>query len=106
MMLPEIPIEAWEDTKATLHMWTQIVGKVRLARSPQVNHWWEVPFYLTARGLTTSPIPNGDGAFQVDFDFIDHTLIIRTSEGATRSFALRPQTVANFYSEFFETLHE
>ena len=106
LMLPELPIAAWKDTKATLHMWMQIVGKVRLALSPQVNHWWEVPFYLTARGMTTSPIPYGDGVFEVDFDFIDHSLLIRTSAGATRSFALRPQSVAEIYREFFETLHE
>lgn len=105
LMLPELPIAAWEDTKTTLHMWMQIVGKVRLALSPQVNHWWEAPFYLTARGLTTSPIPYDAGVFEVDFDFIDHSLIIRTSAGATRAFALRPQSVAEFYREFLETLH-
>jgi hypothetical protein len=105
-MLPELPIAEWEDTRATLHMWTQIVGKVRLELAPQVNHWWEVPFYLTSRGFTTSPIPYQGMTFDVDFDFIDHTLLIRTSEGATRSFALGPQSVAEFYRKFFETLHE
>ncbi|MEO8398041.1 MAG: DUF5996 family protein [Chloroflexota bacterium] len=106
MTLPELSIDQWEDTRATLHMWMQIVGKVRLELTPHLNHWWQVPFYLTSRGLTTSPIPYQGMTFDVDFDFIDHTLLIRTSEGATRSFALRPQTVAEFYREFFATLHE
>ena len=106
MTLSELSINQWEDTRATLHMWMQIVGKVRLELAPQVNHWWEVPFYLTSRGLTTSPIPYQGITFDVDFDFIDHTLLIRTSEGANRSFALRSQSVAEFYREFFETLHE
>lgn len=69
---PELPLAAWHDTYATLHMWTQVVGKVRLALSPPVNHWWEVPLYINARGLTTSPIPCGNGIFEVQFDFIDH----------------------------------
>ena len=74
---PELPLAAWLDTYATLHMWTQIVGKVRLALSPLVNHWWEVALYVNARGLTTSAIPYGDGIFEVQFDFIEHELIIR-----------------------------
>jgi hypothetical protein len=106
MTLSELSINQWEDTRATLHMWMQIVGKVRLELAPQVNHWWEVPFYLTSRGLTTSPIPYQGITFDVDIDFIDHTLLIRTSEGANRSLALRSQGVAEFYREFFETLHE
>src|ERR1700730_2394753 len=83
-VLPELPLEAWKDTYATLHMWTQIVGKVRLALSPRINHWWQVPLYVTARGLTTSPIPYKDGIFEVQFDFIHHQLLIRTSEDAER----------------------
>ncbi|MGA7320331.1 MAG: DUF5996 family protein, partial [Candidatus Sulfotelmatobacter sp.] len=71
---PELPLDAWQDTYDTLHMWTQIVGKVRLALSPRVNHWWEVPLYVNARGLTTSAIPYRDGIFEVQFDFIEHTL--------------------------------
>ncbi len=79
---PSLPLEAWQDTYATLHMWTQIVGKIRLALAPHVNHWWEVPLYVTARGLTTSPIPYGTRAFQMDFDFLAHELRIETSEGS------------------------
>ncbi len=101
---PELPLAAWQDTYATLHMWTQIVGKVRLELSPLVNHWWEVPLYVNARGLTTSPIPYGDGVFEVQFDFIDHNLIIQTSWGASKTMALRPQSVADFYAEFMSAL--
>src|SRR6267154_4068700 len=82
---PELPLEAWRDTYATLHMWTQIVGKVRLALSPRVNHWWEVPLYVNARGLTTSAIPYKDGIFEVQFDFIEHKLAIETSWGASKT---------------------
>ncbi len=71
---PELPLAAWRDTYATLHMWTQIIGKIRLAQAPLINHWWEVPLYVTSRGLTTSPIPYGEQGFQFDFDFIDHRL--------------------------------
>lgn len=101
---PELPLEAWQDTYATLHMWTQIVGKVRLALSPRVNHWWEVPLYVSARGLTTSAIPYGDGIFEVQFDFIEHELTIETSWGASKTMALEPQSVAEFYAEFISTL--
>ncbi|HVM51413.1 MAG TPA: DUF5996 family protein [Candidatus Acidoferrum sp.] len=78
---PALPLEEWQDTCATLHMWTQIVGKVRLALSPHVNHWWEVPLYVTARGLTTLPIPYQSRAFEVQFDFISHKLEILTGGG-------------------------
>ena len=71
---PELPTAAWRDTYATLHLWTQIVGKIRLSKSPWLNHSWHVTLYVTARGLTTSPIPDGDRTFQIDFDFIDHSL--------------------------------
>lgn len=94
---PSLPLDEWRDTCATLHMWTQVVGKIRLALAPRVNHWWQVPLYVTCRGLTTSMIPYGARAFQIDFDFIDHRLIIRTSDGATDSTALQPRTVAAFY---------
>ncbi len=101
---PALPLAAWADTYATLHMWTQIVGKVRLALSPRVNHWWEVPLYLNARGLTTSPIPYGKGVFEVQFDFIDHRLDVSTSSGATNTMRLKPRTVADFHAEFFALL--
>ena len=101
---PELPLDAWQDTYATLHMWTQIVGKVRLALSPRVNHWWEVPLYVSSRGLTTSAIPYGDGIFEVQFDFIEHELIIQTSWGASRTMELEPRSVADFYAEFVSAL--
>ena len=101
---PELPLEAWQDTYATLHMWTQIVGKVRLALSPRVNHWWEVPLYVNARGLTTSAIPYGNGIFEVQFDFLEHKLIIQISWGSAKALALKPQSVADFYAEFMSAL--
>ena len=101
---PELPLEAWQDTYATLHMWTQVVGKVRLALSPLVNHWWEVPLYVTARGLSTSVIPYGDGNFEIEFDFIQHRLLISTSDGQSKELLLRPQSVADFYAEFMSAL--
>jgi hypothetical protein len=102
---PALPLSEWADTYATLHMWTQVVGKVRLALSPRVNHWWEVPLYVSARGLTTSPIPYEHGIFEVQFDFIDHKLDIMTTGGETRSLRLMPRTVADFYAEFLEMIH-
>ena len=101
---PALPLSAWKDTYATLHMWTQIVGKVRLDLSPHVNHWWEVPLYVSARGLTTSPIPYGRGVFEVQFDFIDHRLDVSTSAGEMKSISLEPRTVADFYAEFMSLL--
>ena len=106
---PSLSSPAWPDTCATLHMWTQMVGKVRLAltpRKPLVNHWWGVALYLTARGLTTSPIPYGDGAFEIDFYFIDHTLVIDRNDGRQRTIALRPRSVADFYGEFLRALDD
>src|SRR6266540_4529953 len=88
---PSLPFIEWRETCETLHMWTLIVGKTRLAQAPMINHWWQSPLYVTSRGLTTSPIPYGERTFQVDFDFIDHELRIGTSGGAAHSFALRPQ---------------
>lgn len=95
---PSLPMEEWKDTYATLHIWTQIVGKVRLAQSPWINHSWHVPLHGTESGLTTSPIPYGERTFQIDFDFIDHQLIVQTSEGHSRRITLQPQSVATFYS--------
>jgi hypothetical protein len=101
---PALPLSAWADTYATLHMWTQIVGKVRLALAPRVNHWWEVPLYVSARGLTTSPIPYAKGIFEIQFDFIDHRLDVTTSLGEAKTMRLEPRTVAEFRSEFFSLL--
>jgi hypothetical protein len=102
---PALPYEAWKDTSETLHLWTQIVGKVRLELSPFLNHWWHVTFYVTPRGLTTSAIPYGEGSFDVTFDFVEHLLIVQTSEGASSSFPLIPRSVAAFYREFMDRLH-
>lgn len=101
---PSLPLEEWKDTCATLHMWTQIVGKIRLVQSPLVNHWWNVTLYVTARGLTTSPIPYGARYFEIEFDFIDHQLIIKTCEGDTRSLILAPRSVAAFYTDVMAAL--
>jgi hypothetical protein len=101
---PELPLDEWQDTYATLHMWTQIVGKIRLAQTPLVNHWWNVPLYVTARGLTTSAMPYEDRTFQIDFDFIDHQLIIKCDDGATEAIALVPRSVADFYREVMRAL--
>ena len=101
---PPLPLEEWEPTRATLHMWTQIVGKVRLALSPRVNHWWQVPLYVSARGLTTSAIPYGDDIFEIEFDFAGGNLEIRKSGRATTSVRLYPRTVADFYHETMAAL--
>jgi len=101
---PSLPLAQWQDTYATLHMWTQIVGKTRLALAPMENHWWQVALYVTPRGLTTSAIPYGERTFAVDFDFIDHTLWMRTSDGATRALALAARSVAEFYAEYMAGL--
>jgi len=103
---PALPLEAWQDTYATLHMWTQIIGKIRLAQTPLVNHWWNVPLYVTARGLTTSAMPYQDRTFQIDFDFIDHQLLIKCDDGAQRQLALAPRSVADFYAEVMRMLGE
>jgi hypothetical protein len=103
---PELPTAAWRETYATLHLWTQIVGKIRLAREPWLNHSWHVTLYVTGRGLTTSPIPDGTRTFQIDFDFIDHHLRISTSDGATRQFALAGKSVASFYAAVMADLAE
>jgi hypothetical protein len=103
---PELSTAAWRDTYATLHLWTQIIGKIRLARSPWLNHSWHVTLYVTPRGLTTSPIPDGARTFQIDFDFIDHALRISASDGATRQLALSNQSVASFYAAVMSALAE
>jgi hypothetical protein len=102
---PPLPLADWKDTCATLHMWTQVVGKVRLMLTPLVNHWWNVPLYVTARGLTTSRIPYGARAFELRFDFLAHQLVLETSEGTVKTLALQPQTVAAFYQSCMEMLH-
>ncbi len=102
---PALPLESWQDTYATLHMWTQIVGKIRKTLTPVVNHWWNVTLYVTPRGLTTSAIPYGTRVFDMEFDFLDHQLVIRTSEGLTRSVQLRQRSVADFYREVLRELH-
>ncbi len=102
---PELPLAAWQDTYSTLHMWTQIVGHIRMALTPLVNHWWNVPLYVCARGLTTSPIPYERRIFEIRFDFIAHKLIIETGEGAVQSMDLRPRTVADFHQELMRQLH-
>ncbi|HEV2401735.1 MAG TPA: DUF5996 family protein [Candidatus Sulfotelmatobacter sp.] len=102
---PALPLEQWKDTYATLHMWTQIVGKVRLALTPLVNHWWNVPLYVNARGLTTSLIPYKADPFELCFDFVDHQLVLLESDGARRSVPLAPMPVADFYKEVMSMLH-
>ena len=101
---PSLPLGEWKDTAATLHMWTQIIGKIRLSQTPWINHSWHVTLYVTSRGLTTSPIPYGLKTFQIDFDFIDHKLVIETSDGNVRLLDLRPRTVADFYSQVMSSL--
>ncbi len=114
---PSLPLSAWQDTKDTLHMWTQMVGKTRLALAPMVNHWWHVPLYISARGLTTSAMPyvdrrtgRGDGIVEAEFDFVDHVLIVRTAVGNVaadeRRLALAPRSVADFYREYVATLRD
>jgi hypothetical protein len=103
---PELPATAWRETYATLHRWTQIVGKIRLARAPWLNHSWHVALYVTSYGLTTSPIPDGAGTFQIDFDFINHHLRISTSGGATRRLVLAGYSVASFYAALMTALAE
>ena len=103
---PDLSFEKWRDTYATLHMWTQIVGKIRLAQTPWINHSWHVTLYVTARGLTTSPIPHGGSMFEINFDFVDHHLRIDSSEGGQRAIELRPRSVADFYLAVMSALTE
>jgi len=103
---PSLPLESWSATYATLHMWTQIVGKIRLVRSPWINHSWHVTLYVTSRGLTTSPIPYGPRTFQIDFDFLHHQLVIQTSDGRIGTLPLEPQSVATFYRRLMEEMEK
>jgi len=101
---PPLPYAAWKDTYATLHMWSQVVGKVALAQAPAINHSWGIALHLTARGLATRMLPHGSRAFTIEFDFIDHQLVIRTSDGDRRLLALEPRSVADFYHEVMALL--
>jgi len=103
---PELPLSAWKETYATLHLWTQIVGKIRLAQTPWLNHSWHVVLYVTPRGLTTSPIPFGHRMFQLDFDFLDHVLRASASDGGQREIGLFPRSVADFYADLLRSLAE
>ena len=103
---PALPVAEWSPTRDTLQLWTQIVGKVRLARTDVMSHWWNVPLYVTARGLTTSLIPAGGRGFQVDFDFLEHRLDVVVTDGSRRSIRLSPMPVADFYRQFMTTLDE
>ena len=101
---PALPLAEWKDTYSTLHMWTQIVGKIRLALTPLVNHWWNVPLYVAPRGLSTSAIPYNDRFFQITFDFISHLLLIETTDSSTKTITLRSRSVAEFYQEMLAAL--
>ncbi len=101
---PSLPLDSWRDTYSTLHLWTQIVGKTRLALAPMENHWWQIAFYVTSRGLTTSPMPHGSRTFAANFDFISHELSVTASDGATGSLPLSPRPVADFYAEYLALL--
>jgi hypothetical protein len=101
---PALPYNEWKDTCDTLHMWMQVVGKVKLALTPFLNEWWNVPFYLTVRGMTTGVIPYRERALQIDFDFTEHNLSIDTDDGERKALALIPRTVADFYGDFMDTL--
>jgi hypothetical protein len=101
---PTLPLAEWQDTYNTLHMWTQIVGKIRLTLSPRMNHWWHVPLYVTSRGLSTSVIPYGKRIFEIKFDFIEHNLVIQTNDGVTKVMQLSPRSVADFYQELMTIL--
>jgi hypothetical protein len=103
---PELPVDEWTDTRDTLHMWTQVVGKIRMAQEPLVNHWWQVPLYVSSRGLTTSAIPYHGELFDIEFDFIDHQLHLRTSRGGRRQVELEPKSVAAFYAETMAAMRE
>jgi hypothetical protein len=102
---PDLTYAAWRETAATLHLWTQIVGKIRLSLTPWVNHGWQVPLYVTARGLGTSPIPIGREILEIELDFVEHRLVARTSRGEQGSLALEPQSVADFHDRLFALLH-
>jgi hypothetical protein len=99
-----LPLNEWQETRDTLHLWTQVVGKIRMAQTPLINHFWNVPLYVSPRGLTTSAMPNGAGNFEIEFDFINHQLLITTGDDVKKVLPLKPQTVAQFYGDVMETL--
>jgi hypothetical protein len=101
---PLLPLDGWRDTSETFHLWTQIVGKVRLTQTPWINHTWNSTLYVTSRGLTTSPIPHGTRTFEIEFDLIAHELVVRTSEGGVFNMPLEPQTVAEFHEQVLDAL--
>src|SRR5687768_4162604 len=101
---PRLPLNEWQATYATVQLWTQIVGKTRLRLAPMQNHWWHCTLYVTSRGLGTSPIPSGDRTFEIEFDFLDHQLVVRASDGETRTLPLVPRAVADFYREYLALL--
>ena len=103
---PALPVSEWIDTRDTLQLWTQIVGKIRMVRTPLMSHWWNVTLYVTARGLSTSLIPAADRAFQIDFDFVDHQLVVSTTDGAVRTSPLAPRSVADFYADVMSILDQ
>ena len=103
---PPLPYNDWKETYATLHMWTQVVGKVALAQAPPVNHSWAIAFQVTSRGLATRTLPHGSRSFTIEFDFVDHQLIVRTSDGVTRTMGLVSQTVADFYRKVMDLLRD
>jgi hypothetical protein len=103
---PSLPLAAWQDTYATLHRWTQIVGKIRLALAPNLNHWWQSILYVTSRGLTTSVIPYGTRTLQISFDFLEHQLLIETSDGMIKRIPLTSRSVADFYQHVMTALSE
>src|SRR5438477_7357105 len=104
LIWPELPLDAWRDTYATLHMWTQIAGKIRLSLSPPINHWWQTALYVNSRGLTPSPVPFRGGAFELQFDFIDHRLEISGADGGRQSLSLSAEPVAVFHERLMSTL--
>src|ERR1044071_3959450 len=103
---PRLRVADWTDTRATLHLWTQIVGKIRMAHAPAANHWWHVTLYPSARGLTTSAVPYRNGSFDIEFDFLADQLVVRTSDGRSRTVALAPRPVSEFYRETMAALSD
>src|SRR6476646_5246136 len=103
---PDLTLSAWTDTRDTFHMWTQVVGKIRLALNPMINHWWQVPLYVSARGLTTSLMHTGGRGLEMEFDFVEHSLDLRTTDGARGRVALEPRSVASFYAATTDALDD
>ena len=103
---PDLPFEEWKDTCATLHLWTQVIGKIRLIQTPWINHSWHTTLYVTSKGLTTTPIPYGSRMFEFDFDFLSHQLCLNANDGGSRTIQLAPMSVSDFYKEVFAKLQE